>query len=415
MPECHWESEVSSFLTELRSQSVERVAEGASTAALDRLVVVAATYDDLPTDRREAAATILADFAARLPERVMLHTCHRVELVAALDEAVELPSLPGLRRWQGAEAAERVLLVAGGLDSAVVAEEQLLGQVRDAYTAALARGETGPVLNDLFRRAVRFGKRVRSAANPSRDRSLADRALEWTSERVRPTGGSAVIFGTGEIGTRLALGLAAMGLRCTVASHSRQRGERLVERLAGEASSHRAVSTEEGLVAAGTADVIALATRTAGPMISDDPAPSTLVVDLCAPPGVEAGLRERLGDRLLDLDRLGGNPPHSASLSPSAERRLRRELAEERDRFVAWVRARGSGAGIGLLRDHAEEMRRRHVERLRNRADLAPEQLAAVEAMSSALVAELLHVPTVQLQHEPQAAEQIRRLFGIDP
>jgi glutamyl-tRNA reductase len=398
----------------LRSQSLDPVGRAAQASELDRLVVAGATFDDLPTGRREALAAALAQLAARLPERVVLHTCHRVELVAVLSEDGELPSLPGMRRWQGAAAAERLLLVAGGLDSAVVAEEQLLGQVRDAYTAALARGETGPLLNDLFRRAVRFGKRVRSAANPARDRSLADRAIEWTAARLERGVGTAVVFGTGEIGTRLAVGLAAMGLDCTVASHSTDRAGRLVARLAGKPASHRAVTVEEGLSAASAADVVALATRTAGPILGAEPRASALIVDLCAPPAVPAELRESIGDRLLDLDRLGVSSPGSGSLSPAAERRLRRELVEERDRFVAWVRGRSAGDGIGLLRSHAEELRRRHLDRLRRRADLTPEQLAAVESMSSALLAELLHVPTVQLQHEPQAAEQLRRLFGID-
>jgi glutamyl-tRNA reductase len=358
----------------------------APTSDLDRLVVFAGTFHDLPTDDRERLASRLAAAKEGLAERLLLHTCHRAELVAVLDPEAADSRLP---RWRGADAVERVLTVAAGLDSAIVAEEQLLGQVRDAYTAALARHETGPILNELLRRALRFGKRVRSAALPSGDRSLAARALQWVAQR--DVAGDVLIVGTGMVAGQIGAGLASRGLRCTIASRSTERAGRLAAELRG---GRAAASVEAALVDTTAWQLIVLATRTAGPILTVH-AGSGLVIDLCAPSGIDPGLRPALGERLLDLDRLG----HSTNaLPPTTERRLRTELADERDRFVAWLAQRGSRDEIRRLHDRAEDARHRHLERLRRRADLRDDQLQAVERMTGALVNELLHEPMLRLR-----------------
>ncbi|HEX5396069.1 MAG TPA: hypothetical protein VFX74_03155 [Candidatus Limnocylindria bacterium] len=352
---------------------------------LDRLAVFAGTFRDLPTDDRERLAARLASVQDGFTERLLLHTCHRAELVAVLQTDTAGPGLP---TWRGADAVERVLTVAAGLDSAVIAEEQLLGQVRDAYTAALARHETGPILNELMRRALRFGKRVRSAALPGGDHSLAQRALEWIAGHGALD--EALVVGTGVVAREVAAGLAARGTRCTIASRSADRAERAVASLPGGA---HAVANLETALASGHG-LIVLATRTAGPILNTD-AGEGLVVDLCAPSAVEPSLRPALGERLLDLDRLG----HATSALPAgAERRLRAELGEERDRFVTWLSERGARDEIVRLRNRADDVRRRHLDRLQRRADLRDDQLAAVERMTGALVNELLHEPTLRLR-----------------
>lgn len=367
----------------------DRSPNGTRTSELERLVVFAGTFHDLPTDDRERLASRLASVRGGLAERLLLHTCHRAELVAVVtDSEVDAIGLPALR---GTDAVQRVLTVTAGLDSAVVAEEQLLGQIRDAYSAALARHETGPILNELMRRALRFGKRVRSAALPGGDRSLAERAVEWVMQRPR-VGDTALIVGTGTMARQLALGFAASGLQCTIASRTAARAERLADSLPG--AGHSLAMLDEAFAQDSAWPVVALATRTAGPLLSSFTGPG-LVIDLCAPSGVAPSLRPVLGDRLLDLDRLGDA---TNALPPAIERRLRSELLDERDRFVAWLAERSSGDEIARLRRHANDVRRQHLERLRRRADLRDDQLAAVERMTGALVNELLHEPTMRLR-----------------
>lgn len=392
---------------------------------LDRVLVAFATFRELPTERREALAADPSPLAAGLDEWLLLHTCHRIELIG-LGGATPLPPLPsGLRRVRGVEAVDRVLLVSAGLDSAVIAEEQILGQVRDAYETALARGQTGPVTNELLRRAIRFGKRVRAEAQPGTDRSLADRAAAWTvaclTRNDDQPRGRALVVGSGEMGRLLATRLAEAGILVTVASRSGERAARVAEalpRVGRHDQPHQWVMTDQALEPAAHYDAIAIAVRSSAWLLDaaqlGTERQPPVVVDLSSPGVVSPELAARLGDRLLDLDRLGQTSGRS-SLDSAGERRVRADLDATRDRFVAWLRDHHNGDGIALLRQQTEEIRRRHLERLRRRGQLSEEQLAAVEAMTGAMLAELLHVPTLQLRRSDDAAARVRELFGFGP
>ena len=310
---------------------------------MDRLIVASVTFRHLPTEQREAAAAPLEVAARHFTERVVLHTCHRVELIALADAGAGRPNLPPeAHRTTGVDAAERVLLVTGGLDSAVLAEEQILGQVREAYQAALDRRETGPTINELLRRAIRFGKRVRSAALPGTDRSIADRAARWIVDKstLSAPALSALVIGTGEMGHLAALRLAEAGARLTVASQSVERAARLVASLPN-ASIHSAVVLADALRHAQAFDVLVVAVRTSSTQLdvghlAIDRLP--LVVDLSAPGAVAAPLAHRLGDRLLNLDRMEGAGAAS-SISPGLEMRFREEACVS---IVSRRRARSS-------------------------------------------------------------------------
>ncbi len=387
-------------------------------AQLERLVVASATFRDHDTDGREALAAALGAVADGLGERVLLHTCHRVELIAYSgpeDVLVDLPAMLG--QTSGLAAVERVLLVASGLDSAVLAEEQVLGQVRDAYKVALSRGQTGPVINELLRRSIRFGKRVQSFAQPIGDRSLADRAMRWVEDRMRAPHGrpmAALVVGTGEMGRMLAANLAEQGGRVTVASRDGDRAARLVAELP-HPERHAAMLISHALAGPLDHDVVAIAVRSGKTRLearhlgTDRP----LVVDLSSPSAVTAEAAERLGDRLLDLDRLGVGE-EARRLSTDLERRLRREATDEAGAFAEWLEVRASGDAIAQLRAHGEEVRRRHVNRLRLKGSLNEGQTAAVEAMTVAMFGELLHGPTVRLRQNPDAAARVREVFGIE-
>ena len=352
--------------------------------------------------------------AAPVAERVLLETCHRVEIVTHGDErSPRTEAAEGIA--VGDAAIRRVFAVAAGFDSAVIAEEQVLGQVRAAYEAALAAGTTGPILNELFRRALRFGRRVRSHARPGSDRSLADPALAWLRARVDP-GAAVLVAGTGVMGRLLATSLASDGHLVTVASQSPERGLRLLEQLPGTGHSLHVGELTVDAVARRSAVVLAarrgralLARETLGPH-----RPWTL--DLSAPSMVAPDAAERLGERLLDLDRLAalaGAVP--GALSPTAERLLRAELEDEVRRFADWLVARNGADAIALLHRQADEIRRRHIDRLRARAHLDDVQLSAVEAATAAMLGELLHGPSVALRRDGPDAGAVRRLFGVGP
>jgi glutamyl-tRNA reductase len=386
---------------------------------LDRLAVASATVRDFDTDARETLAAGLAARSGDSEERVVLHTCHRVELIAFSTAADALADVPAaMRRTKGVAAAERVLLVAGGLDSTVLAEEQVLGQVRAAYRSALDSGQTGPVTNELLRRAIRFGKRVQSFAQPMGDRSLADRSVRWIEERLTAAqSGSplrALVLGTGEMGRALAGQFSALGADVTVASRNADRAEDCIAALPYR-ERHRATFISDVLAGPLAYDVVAIALRSGMHRLDSRHVdnPHLLVVDLSSPSAVTADAAARLGERLLDLDRMG-IANEARRLSSDVERRLRNEAGAEARAFAAWMEVRASGDGIAMLRAHGDDVRRRHLERLRLKARLDDEQSAAVEAMTVAMFGDLLHGPIVRLRHDPDAAARVREVFGIE-
>lgn len=359
------------------------------------------------------------EMAARaFREKLVIHTCHRVELIALAETDTPRPSVPPeARNTSGVDAAERVLLVTGGLDSAVLAEEQILGQVRDAYEAALDQHETGPTLNELMRRAIRFGKRVRSAVTPGADRSIADKAVQWVlAESSRsPSDLRVLVIGTGEMSRLAAWRLAEAGARLTVASGNLERATRLVATMP-DPSLHSAIDLANAVLDGQHLDVVVVAVRSTSTQLDlrnlgRDHLP--LVVDLSAPGAITGPLADQLGSRLLNLDRIQDSGTASP-LPPGAEERFRDEAHLEAVRFGRWADLRTTGDSVAALRSHAEEIRQRHLRRLRHREGLTADQLDAIRAMTSAMFGELLHAPTLALRRDPEAAARVRRLFGIE-
>ena len=373
---------------------------------LEHIRVRFATFRERTLAERSADAKRLGTIPAR--ERVLLDTCHRVELVSVDDGPFEGPLLAGR------EAVLRVFQVVAGFDSAVVAEEQLLGQVRTAYEAALDQGSTGPILNELFRRALRFGRRVRTHATPGTDRSLADRGVAWIGERLNGTPSRVLVAGTGEMGRQAATRLAGAGHQVTVVSSSAERGGRVLA----------ALGTPHGLIigaltpaAVASSAAIVLAVRSREPILTEEHVREgsvPWVLDLSTPAAVSSDAGTVLGARLLGLDRLAEVAGSAPVLGPEIERRLRLEMDAEVQRFISWLDTRRSADALALLHGEAEAVRSRHMERLRRQGALEPNQLAAVEAASAAIVGELLHGPSMELRRGGADADTVRRLFRLD-
>ena len=376
-------------------------------ADIENIRVRFATYRSADVEERVSRS---AEFGRiRADERVLIDTCHRVELIT-VDEEPAAGSVVS-----GRDAVSRVFEVVAGFDSAVVAEQQLLGQVRAAYESALAAGSTGPILNELLRRALRFGRRVRSHALPGADRSLADRGCSWLLERI-PANSDVVVAGSGEMGMRSASQLSAAGHRVTVVSRSSERAARMVRSLPGEGHAVRITSSDLDADAIAAVAAIVLAVRTRHPLITA----STLaggcrpqVLDLSVPSAVSADAARLLGGHLVSIDQLAAVDGARPVLDPKVEQRLRRELEQQVDDFVAWVSIHGASDAITLLHGEADSLRRRHLDRLRDRVELAPEQVEAVEAASAAMLRELLHRPSVALRRGTADADTVRRLFGL--
>ncbi|MGI8659106.1 MAG: NAD(P)-binding domain-containing protein [Candidatus Limnocylindria bacterium] len=373
---------------------------------LDHIRVRYATFRAHAAPERERLAREL--HASVAVEHVLLETCHRVELATVEEGAVADAQL------RGEPAIRRIFEVVAGFDSAVVAEEQLLGQVRGAYESALAAGTTGPILNELFRRALRFGRSVRSHARPGSDRSLADVGADWLAAHIADAATTVLVIGTGEMGRRVAVRLAARGHRIVVSSSSGERGGALVEALPGDRHRLRVgaiTGRELDEVAA-----VAIAVRTRSPILSATELADARpwVLDLSMPSAVDEAAAKLLGDRLLTIDALGMQTDSAPILAPSVERRLRRAMETEVEAFITWLGSRAAADALEVLHAEADAVRRRHLERLRSGGSLDEDQFAAVEAAASAMVGELLHGPSLELRRGGADADTIRRLFGLE-
>jgi glutamyl-tRNA reductase len=363
------------------------------------------------------AAAERAACAARLEAwpgpGLLLVTCHRTELYTVDETPGDLPdSLPGaVVRLGGHEAVRHLVRVAIGVDSAVLAEDQVLHQLRAATAAARRRDRLPPTLDRLLDVALAAGRRARSW-HPAGRRSLADRALAVAADRLGRAPRTVLVVGTGEMGRLAAKAARRAGLGVAIAGRTQATTAALAAQVGGHA-----LPFDPGPVV-GEADVVIVALR--GPwLVSAGTAAcldrsDTAVVDLSAPPAVPPLPGRAAAGRLVRVDDLAD----SQTKDDAADARLRRRLEELADETVAafdqWLDARGARTAAAALAARADERRRRELDRLWHRLpDLDPETRDAIEAMTTRLAQELLREPVAKLtgdrRHEPAA----RDLFGL--
>jgi glutamyl-tRNA reductase len=416
-----------------------------------KLLLVGTSYQRAPVELRELLAydrelrrQALERLSAGGTEAAVLSTCNRTEVYAvdadseALEERVydELSSLSGLSHSElapalytvGDEAAALHLFrVAAGLDSMVPGEAQILGQVREAYHAAREARTTGPILHRLFRQALRVGKRVRTETaigeNPASVSSAAAELAERVFEGL--AGRRILLVGAGKTADLTAANLISRGVgEIVVANRSRERADALARRFDGRAVGLDAVEEELEQV-----DVVVASTSSQGVVLSAPQVERAMkrrrgrpvfFIDIAVPRDLDPAINELDGCYLYDIDDL--ERVVAESVAGRREEAVRAEaiVSEEADGFRAWQLSLDVVPAIASLRAQAESIRQAELERAEGRlASLSPSQRRAVEALTSQIVAKLLHQPTVRMKEAAAAAEGIiyadavRHLFGL--
>lgn len=361
-----------------------------------------------------------------LAELLVLSTCHRTEIYATGDglEADVVHSvagiMPGLlptdhhdvQFMQGADAIEHLFRVACGLDSLVIGEPQVLGQVRQALVLAQEAGATGPSLNNIFGRAIRLGRRVRNETPLGRlGRSIGDIAADYLNSRFDGLEGKrTLIVGAGEIGRDAAFGCRKTGAKLTIASRTLASAIQL----AGELDSDDVHTLDELPSLLEVVDVVIVAlsgdfklNQTDFP---DHDRSDLLVLDLSAPSVVEARNRGYL--EVVDLEQLPGpRGPEITDAMIDAESMVKKEVAD----LMHWADTRASGPAIQELRAFAREIVEEEVNRIAGSLDVPPDQFAKVEALGNRIANKLLHGPTVELRRCNDADRAtIRKIFRLD-
>jgi glutamyl-tRNA reductase len=391
----------------------------------------------------------LADLGSRdnLGEAVVLSTCMRTEIYAVADRfhgAVQdvrnfLSELSGCAAEEFADhlysfyeeaAVSHLFKVASGIDSAVVGETEILGQVKEAWERAQAEGACGPVLGNLFRHAVEVGKRVRSETAISRGTtSVSQAAVQMAAEHLGAgglDGRTILVLGAGEMGEGMAVALAgSVGSgQVLVVNRTRARAVALAKRVGGRA-------VDFGSLAAALLEADVLLTSTGSPSVLIDAGEMEpvlaaragrplLVVDIAVPRDVDPGVRALEGVTLLDMDDLRAFVEIGMAERRREVPRVQAIIAEEVERHAATSSAREVAPLVVALRETGERVRQAELERFKARLDrLSPEDRQAVEALTKGMVAKLLHEPTVRLKDAAgsprgdRLADALRALFDL--
>ena len=372
----------------------------------------------------ELLAKVLHDLGARehLLEVVVLSTCNRIEVYARCthfhpavgDVSGFLADYSGadpddfaelLYTYYDDAAVAHLFAVAAGLDSMIVGESEILGQVRDAWQTAVREG-TAPQLAGLFRHAVESGKRVRTETGIGRHHvSIPSAAVSVAAEHLGTFEGAKVlVIGAGQMATGLASTLRARGVEHVwIANRTLARGEAAAARIGAEAIPLSEIAdtlVEADVLLSSTASTQVLVERSTIEMVmACRGGRPLLVVDVALPRDVDPGVREVNDVTLLDLDDLKDYARRSAERRRGEIGKVREILAAEIDRYQADRSGREVAPLVASLRDLGEAVRAGELERFRAKLDrLDPDQRAVIDALTQGIVNKLLHEPTARVK-----------------
>jgi glutamyl-tRNA reductase len=416
------------------------------------VLAVGLSHRSAPTSVLEAAALSGDELRKSLQElvsgehvseAVIVSTCNRIEVyvesatfhggVAEVSDLLARASgLPfevlqeHLYPLHEARAVQHLFAVACGLDSLLVGEAQIQGQVREAFRVAEAEGTVGRSLGELFRHAVRVGKRARTETGiDAAGRSLVDIALRLAEEHLGSYDGRpALVVSAGSTAALAAQRLARVGAGpIVIANRSAERAERLARAVDGRAVTLDRLSEELTV-----ADVVVSATASTGIVLTHDTVAEAVerragrplaLLDLALPRDVDPTVRDLDGVLLVDLDALRAVlDDEQAGADVMAARAI---VDEEVAAYASWQHARRVAPTVTALREKAEAVVRDEVQRLSTRLpDLDPGARAEVEQTVRRVVDKLLHAPTVRVKELAASGagdrytEALHELFGLD-
>ncbi len=396
-----------------------------------RVSLAGVNHRTAPLDRRERFA-FQPETAGRLlstlgPESFLLITCNRTELYGSrtaeeLETALLATAGGGdprdFYRKTDRDAVGHLFAVSAGLDSMVVGEPQILGQVKRAMGEAAAAGALGPVLGELVRRAISVGRRARRETDlgkglpsiPKVATGMVRLVLGDLSERTL------LIVGTGKLGHQAACLLRRSGAsRVVVTNRSPEAALRLADEIGGRAAPFADL---DALLL--DADIVITCTAASAPILTRDRLAAAMtarrdrklvLIDIAVPRDVEPSARSLRGVRLYDLDDLRGWG--SASLAPDTIERAHGIVNEEVAGFVGWQAARAAVPTIRALRERAERILEAEVE------SRAPERAEEMREFGRRLLNKILHEPLVHLRDGAASdgdayLAMARDLFGLD-
>jgi glutamyl-tRNA reductase len=416
--------------------------------------VVGLSHHTAPLEVRERVAFNPEDYGptlrhltggTALTEGVLLSTCNRSELIAVvhpstngrgdesrfrdiLSERAGTLIEPYLYSHNGNAAVEHLFRVASSLDSMVVGEAQILGQVSQAFEAAVEAGTSGPVTDRLFSRARMTAKRVRTETGIGQLHvSVSSVAVELAEKIFSSLSGrSALVVGAGETGMLTLQHMTAAGIqRAYVTNRTGRRADQVAESLGVVA-----VPFERRFEFLHDVDIVISVTGADSAIFSRAEVSAAMsrrrhrpifLIDLAVPRDIEPSCAEIDGVFLYNIDDLKQVVDRNMTERAREAERARLIVTEEATRFLSWFEAQHAVPTVVALRRRVEEIARaekeRHLGKLKH---LSPGDRAAVEAYGASIVNKILHSPTVRLKEssDPRETarliEAVRELFYLD-
>jgi glutamyl-tRNA reductase len=418
------------------------------------LLLVGISHRTAPVDLRERV-----DFQARglsgalnalsalgtAREAVVLSTCNRAEIYASCDDLerarADVPRficefhgvdrgalLPHVYELSDLEAARHLFRVAAGLDSLVVGEPQILGQVKEAHSAAADAQTAGPVLNRLFHTSFGVGKRVRTETGLGSGAVSISYAAVALARKIFGDlkGRNVLVIGAGEMGKLTAVHMKSQGVqRVTIVSRTMSHAARTADAIGGAS----AAPWEEIDAALGASDIVITATGATAPILTKAHVEAVMrprrnrplfIIDIALPRDVEPAAGEIEQVFLYNIDDLQATVQENLAKRAGEVARAEGIVADELTKFAAWFRSRGAIPTIVALRQKFEAIRRAELDRLDYKlAPLPPDARARVEEVTRLVVEKLLLTPTEQLKalDDPETvhthADALARLFKL--
>jgi glutamyl-tRNA reductase len=418
------------------------------------LLLVGISHHTAPVDIRERV-----DFAARgVPEALralagrgstreaaIVSTCNRAEVYAACDDPeatrTDLEQFitefngvaaadirPHVYDVAGIEAARHLFRVAAGLDSLVVGEPQILGQVKDAHGAAADAHTVGPVLNRLFHASFAVGKRVRSETELGAGAVSIGYAAVALARKIFGDleGRSVLVIGAGEMGKLTAQHMKSQGVqRITIVSRTMAHAARTAEAIGGAS----AAPWDEMDAVLGASDIVITATGAGSRILTKAHVEAVMrprrnrplfMIDIAVPRDIEAAAGEIEQVFLYNVDDLQATVRDNLARRASEVSRAESIVGEEVEKFAGWLRSRGAIPTVVALRQRFEAIRRAELDRLDFKlSTLPPDARARVDEITHLIVEKLLLTPTEQLKAVTDAdtvgaySEALTRLFGL--
>jgi glutamyl-tRNA reductase len=419
------------------------------------IIVVGLSHHTAPIELREQLAFATADIERPLRqlvavpdigEGVILSTCNRVEVYAVTrDIAAGIARIkrflvdyhglaydqvePHLYGYHGEQAVRHVFRVAASLDSLVVGEPQILGQLKDAYGYAAEFKASGVILNRFLHKSFSVAKRVRTETRiASSAVSIAFAAVELARTIFGDLADKTVLLvGAGEMGELAAKHFVGAGVRdVLVANRTYERGERLASEFNG-----RALRFEDLFDHLHKADIVLSSTGAAHYLIGPKELSAVLrrrklrpmfFIDIAVPRDIDPALNRMENIYLYNTDDLQGVVENNREQRRREAEKAEEIVAGEIGQFMAWLASLEVVPTIVALRARFEEIVRAEVARtLSAGKDISPEHEKRLEAMTSAMIAKLLHTPITVLKHTGQGGridlylDALRSLFDLAP